>query len=940
MKKLALSCLLLWAAGMAADALVPSGTVYRTIFQDDFERSSLGPYWFAQTRQGSPEPNWGIDSSTSHSPRRSASDSPYGAKYPKNSIRDMVMSEGVDLRGVASGLLLYWAKWDFKPDDYCYVQASATGVDWTTLQTLSGSAGWTSKQVDLSWFVGRQNVRIRFSVVTQNRPPADGVEIDDVTILTTIAPIHDLGAAQILEPIGNIELNTNVVPRATYSNLGNQVNQGRVYLRILSGAIPVYEDSATMTFQVGACTTVSFRTWTAAPAGEYRTKAWTRIIGYPDANPQNDTAYGWCYVEQGRLDVGPVRIINPTGFIQPGVLRPAVWAKNLGTVPTSLIALCRITRSGSDTLYKATSDTVFLAGGDSTQLWFRDTIVTPGYPYKVMFQTVCPGDAEPGNDTLSTSFVILQYSDDVGVIAIAHPCDSCMAGAVAPRAVVHNFGTNTATFTVRFVIVSDQAFTVYDESVQVAALRTGDYRLITFPLWGAATGYYQQKCFTSLEGDGNPLNDTVMTRVLVKDTAGGGGGSYGWMRRCPIPPGPKAKRVKDGGALTCLDADSVGRIYAFKGNNTNEFYMYNILADTWYSRESIPGAPQGGKRKLVKKGAALVAAGGKVYAVKGNGTLQFWQYDPQELANFPWTSKTDVPAGEKRIKEGASMAAVEIDGLPYVYLLKGSNTVEFYRYNVALENWETVNSPPYGPSGKGFRDGSSIAFDGINRIYALKGNSNEFFVYVVDSQAWRQLRSLPPIGISGRKKLAKGGAGIACLGTEKVYAQKGNGTLEWWCYYVETDSWVQKEDYLIGNGKRVKNGGALTVAPVLGQFFSLKGNNTFEFYKYVPRPDQPNGKDGVLSAEGSQPAQLRNGLVLTPSLLTRSVRITYCLPQTGPVSLRLYDIAGGVARTLINGIQPAGSYSFTFQRDRLPAGIYLLRLETNQGSEVRKLLIE
>ena len=161
----------------------------------------------------------------------------------------------------------------------------------------------------------------------------------------------------------------------------------------------------------------------------------------------------------------------------------------------------------------------------------------------------------------------------------------------------------------------------------------------------------------------------------------------GWTRKPDLPLGAKSKNIKDGGALAyappapSLGSDT-GYIYAFKGNNRYEFYRYNTVTDAWIPLDSIPAGGRLGRTKAVKKGGALtVGTDGKVYGTKGNGTLEFWCYDPAASPGSRWTQMADVPAGTKALKEGVGLAAVNISGADYVYLLKGSGTYEFYRYH-------------------------------------------------------------------------------------------------------------------------------------------------------------------------------------------------------------------------------------------------------------------
>ena len=143
-----------------------------------------------------------------------------------------------------------------------------------------------------------------------------------------------------------------------------------------------------------------------------------------------------------------------------------------------------------------------------------------------------------------------------------------------------------------------------------------------------------------------------------------GSGQASWTSMTPLPPGGKAKNIKDGGALAyappipSYSADT-SYIYAFKGNNTYEFYRYNTISNVWISRDSIPAKDRLSKKKGVKKGAALiVGADGKVYGTKGNNTYNFWCYDPAQPVGQHWAQLNDVPTGTKKVKEGTGLAAV------------------------------------------------------------------------------------------------------------------------------------------------------------------------------------------------------------------------------------------------------------------------------------------
>jgi N-acetylneuraminic acid mutarotase len=425
----------------------------------------------------------------------------------------------------------------------------------------------------------------------------------------------------------------------------------------------------------------------------------------------------------------------------------------------------------------------------------------------------------------------------------------------------------------------------------------------------------------------------------------------GWAPRASIPGGPKSKAVRDGGALT-YDAGS-GSVYAFKGNNRLEFYQYNTSANTWETKESIPAIGSSGKKKAVKKGAALVAAEGKLYATKGNNTLEFWEHSPSDKS-YPWTQKADVPAGIKNVREGAGLAAAKIGDTMYVYLLKGSSTQEFYRFNTLTNTWVAMPSAPSGLSGKPFKNGTCMEAnplpspfaDAAGTLYALKGSYNEFYAYDLTANSWATKTALPLIGASGRKKKVKDGAGLASHGAT-LYALKGGNTQEFWSYQADSDRWVQKPDIPLGGGKRVKGGGALTYAVLPHALYALKGNNTFEFWQYTPgtanglqlAANSPNTlSNSSLVGELAHPRHLT--LTIAPNPFSGTATISYSLPQAGNISLKLYDVSGKLVTVFRNGYDDAGSYLTNLDATELARGIYVLKLETESHTTTQKLIIE
>jgi hypothetical protein len=406
--------------------------------------------------------------------------------------------------------------------------------------------------------------------------------------------------------------------------------------------------------------------------------------------------------------------------------------------------------------------------------------------------------------------------------------------------------------------------------------------------------------------------------------------------------GPKLKNVKNGGCIAAYRHDGIDYVSAFKGNNTCEYYQYNLDADIWYTLHPIGEIGSSGKKRRIVSGAVLTV-GPRIgfdrmfYAAKGSRTCEWWEYHYWD----GWHERTSIPAGARPIKDGAGAASVVLGDTGYVYLLKGSRTLEFYRYNVPANTWEAMASAPSGLSGKTFRTGSALTGGEQEPVlYVLKGGTNEFYAYDCTTGVWATRAGLPLIGSSGKKKKAGAGAGLAWAGG-RVYCLKGGNTNELWCYSTASDSWIQLADMPFGSGRRVKGGGGIAHAQDLyggagGDLYALRGNNTRELWSYCTgwqsAPD--------LAALGRR-AVIRESRLMPFSTPARGLPVVrFSLPKPGAVSLRLYDGTGRLAVTLAEGWYAAGAHAAPAgPRPSLPQGIYILRFRAPGVSDNRKLVV-
>lgn len=75
-----------------------------------------------------------------------------------------------------------------------------------------------------------------------------------------------------------------------------------------------------------------------------------------------------------------------------------------------------------------------------------------------------------------------------------------------------------------------------------------------------------------------------------------------------------------------------------------------------------------------------------------------------------------------------------------------------------------------------------------------------------------------------------------------------------------------------------------------------------------------------------------------PNPFTSRTRVTFSLPETGHVVLRIHDALGREVATLTDGVLEAGSHGFTFEAPGLPAGVYFARLQAGGKQTVQTLV--
>ncbi len=420
----------------------------------------------------------------------------------------------------------------------------------------------------------------------------------------------------------------------------------------------------------------------------------------------------------------------------------------------------------------------------------------------------------------------LIFNLDISVKNIIRPTGIQEPGVYIPRLQIKNESEENATVSVFLKILQlPDKNQVYLDSQEVT-INGNSTQPIDFAPFNAQIGLYLVKCSLYCVNDENPINDTLSSYLRIAEIP-----LNQWILWDSAPLGENKKRVKDGGGMVDGSIKNDKKIFLMKGNKTNEFYLYDPIINSWTRKCSIPNYLLSSKY-LPKKGSCISKAGDFIYLAVGNNTCEFLAYS---LTGDSWLKRREIPLGpsNKGLKGGSSLTKGKILNKDYLFLIKGSNTREFYAYDINNDTWLEKAMTPYLEKETRIKKGSCLCSDGRN-IYLLKGGTNELFFYNADSDKWEARRSMPLYNKLGMKKKVKDGAFMVYeRGHDIIFAFKGGNTTDFWAYFVNGDSWHELPSLpMAPSNKKVKGGASLLL--FAGGLFALKGNNTNEvwFYKY------------------------------------------------------------------------------------------------------------
>ncbi len=376
------------------------------------------------------------------------------------------------------------------------VRMKIDGIYNNTFAVTNHAAGTYKVVTFPNWTVQRGS----YAVTCSTELATDmGPNNDKATSQVTVT-VRDVATTMIVSPTGTLLHGTTYPIHAKVKNLGT--NEESFTARFKIGTI-YNQVTEVSELNPNEEREIAFLDWVAVECN-YTTSCSTELA--TDQINSNNKVTGSITVQ--RHDVGPITIISPIGFAYGGnTIIPRVKIRNFGYHTTETFNVT----FNIGTIYTNTKTVTNLGPRDSTIVVF-DQWQAVVDSYDIITYSSLTSDQTNSNDTLYSSLVVSPPVSNVGTVAILAPLDTILANVpVIPRAIVKNFGSSPATFTVRFKID-----TLYNNVVTVTSLDSNAQQEVTFPSWNPVPCNHVASCSTEYAEDFVPENDKVMTNITVQ----------------------------------------------------------------------------------------------------------------------------------------------------------------------------------------------------------------------------------------------------------------------------------------------------------------------------------------------------------------------------------------------------------------------------------------
>jgi phosphatidylserine/phosphatidylglycerophosphate/cardiolipin synthase-like enzyme len=103
-----------------------------------------------------------------------------------------------------------------------------------------------------------------------------------------------------------------------------------------------------------------------------------------------------------------------------------------------------------------------------------------------------------------------------------------------------------------------------------------------------------------------------------------------------------------------------------------------------------------------------------------------------------------------------------------------------------------------------------------------------------------------------------------------------------------------------------------------------------------------SGGSGTITGVKEQKSNISANYDLSqnyPNPFNPATNISYQLPSTGHVNLKVYDVLGREAAILVDEIKPTGTYSVRWEASHFSSGVYFYRIQAGRFVDTKKLVL-
>jgi hypothetical protein len=391
-----------------------------------------------------------------------------------------------------------------------------------------------------------------------------------------------------------------------------------------------------------------------------------------------------------------------------------------------------------------------------------------------------------------------------------------------------------------------------------------------------------------------------------------------------------------GSAMAYGPMDGTDYIWLLYGEDENHGYFacYDIAEDTWYIKARMPQTPRGtswgGALAYVPDPYAEVPDG-SLFAFKGNDSSEFWLYDfgtDNWIECTPLEDTAVVPVNGGGALCFGGYGTHEGLGYAYVFAFCGGNSDRFFRYRFGIEPhdedggiWENMTGlNQYVGEGGALvwceMPGSPTYTKGL--VYAIRGNgSDALWWYNPSSNSWTfECNMEEEVGAGGA--LAPGPDGSSFFG---LFGTPGD---EWFYFDVGPDTFHIDETWASQHqGAAIAYDGEYLYAEV--------GTDDGEFRRIQYPESFGGGGQGHASAPVGPPT-----VSVRPGQGVHTLSVTGVQP--GQVGLQIVDAGGRVCRASVVPVR-TDHVALVWNHEGAAPGVYFYRVTWRDKLATGKLTV-